>query len=780
MSEPTPQFKPSDEQRAVIETNEDRFMVVAAAGAGKTRVLVERYLRCVRDFGLEPEQILTITFTKKAAAEMKDRIVTALRNAKEFDKAQAAETGPIQTIHSLCERLLRENSLEAGLDPKFTILSNGQTGRLVVDCVREALTIDLADYPEAEALITSLAGKGRYGDKRSPYGLLESAVEQVLRELRGAGVSREEVMDLHRSPHSIRNYWKNLIFSVLDPKVRAEVHLEGSGEFVEQIKAGYKASGQRVPAWCREKALPEVEAQALLHTCGLMQLVGQAWWRLVREMDRLQALDFTELEARAVRLMQTSEVTRDRVRDQYRVLMVDEAQDVNPVQYRLLENLGIEKEMFVGDVQQSIYGFRLADVDLFRRRMLNRPVYRLSRNFRSDPGILAFVDGVFRQQWANEYRPMIEQPATLDLEETKPTACTGIELWKQAVNDSNATAKYLLEVHEEGNRWGDICVLVRDGGGARELERGLKLNDIPYRLAGGSEQYFTRLEVRDLANALRAVADPYDDFALLACLRSPVVGISLDAVAELGLHLPVVDHLDLMDDRFPEDRDKVREFRLWFDPLKKYADRLSAWEVLSELLAKSHFFAALAKRHNAAQLLANARKLLVLAAQEPELGPLEYADRIHEVQAIRHEEGDAPADAEDADVVTIMTIHKAKGLEFPIIVLPQTGKKLARLPRELIVDGRLRTAVTKFGRTPSVMYKFLADLQKTRAVEEEIRVLYVALTRAKKRLCICLFPRDQQDTVSRRINDALGSSQIYGYRERSEDSSNEESMRLPK
>ena len=109
---------PTEEQRLVIESPAKQFMVTASAGAGKTFVLVERYLWMIEQLGFEPHEILTITFTRKAAAEMKERIVGRLRSMGQFDRAQIAETGPIQTIHSFCERLLRENSLAAGIDPK--------------------------------------------------------------------------------------------------------------------------------------------------------------------------------------------------------------------------------------------------------------------------------------------------------------------------------------------------------------------------------------------------------------------------------------------------------------------------------------------------------------------------------------------------------------------------------------------------------------------------------------------------------------------------------------
>jgi ATP-dependent exoDNAse (exonuclease V) beta subunit len=441
---------------------------------------------------------------------------------------------------------------------------------------------------------------------------------------------------------------------------------------------------------------------------------------------------------------------------QYKVAMVDESQDVNPMQYNLLQAMGLTRVMMVGDVQQSIYGFRQADVELFRNRAAEVGARRLSKNYRSSPGILNFVDLVFANLWGADYVPMNLKTGPMDFEDTSRPTFEGIELWHQAAQDTNATATYIQELLDEGIPHGDIAVLVRDGPGAVKMKEGLDGVAIPCRIAGGSERFYTRLEVRDLSNALRAVADPYDDFALLACLRGPMVGLSMDSIVLLGTESPVVERLETFIPPLVEDEPRLRAFLRWYMPLKNYADRLSAWEVLAELFAKSEYLPALARRPNAEQLLANARKLLTLATKEPELGPLEYAERIREIQDLRHKEGDAPAGEEDANVVTIMTIHKAKGLEFPVVVLPQTDRRLASNAPEVIVEPRKGLVATKFGRGQCLMHKYLADLRKQRAVEEELRVLYVGLTRPRQRLCIVLYPNTSKETVSKRLKAILG------------------------
>lgn len=757
----------SSEQEAVVCATDRRFTVVASAGAGKTFVLVERYLRHVVTDGIKPDEILTITFTKKAAAEMKRRIVTRLRNQGLNHEAQVAETGPIQTIHSFCERLLRENSLEAGLDPSFDIMTESQSTRLVSACVREALASSLDEEPQAEGLITFLAGKRPgFGENKSPYGILETAVESALRELRGSGYRREEIAPWYRTPRALREKWEEVLLrNVSDDTREAYQNLSG-GSMHERLQAAAKSAGERAPLWLKSKPDLEAEEEAVLQTCGLVQLACAAWWRLDREMNAEQSLDFTALEERAVRLLERSTVTCERLQRQIKVVMVDEAQDLNPMQYRLLHRLGAQREMLVGDAQQSIYGFRQADVEHFDRRQKQEKVLPLSRNYRSDAGVLEFVDFVFGGLWATTYKPMSETGAPMDLDAPTGRQFSGIEIWKQAANDSDATATYIRELIEEGVSKRDIAVLVRDGGGAQAMETGLKGVGIPCRVAGGTERFYTRLEVRDLSNALRAVADPYDDFSLLAALRSPLVGLSLDTIILLGREPAVVERLDTFESPVEDDTAKLDAFIEWYKPLRAIADRLSAWEVLSEIFAKSNLLPALARREQPDQLLANVRKLLSLATQEPELGPLEYAERIREIQDLRHKEGDAPADEENADLVTIMTIHKAKGLEYPVVILPQTDKRLTGNARELVAEPRWGMLATKFGKGQCLMHKFLTERKKQRDEAEELRVLYVALTRAKTRLCICLYPPRRDRTVSKMLQEILGDPPPPGIRVR--------------
>lgn len=732
-------ISPTPEQEAVIHAGDRSLVVLAAAGAGKTGTLVQRYLRHVSE-GVRPDQILTITFTRKAAAEMKRRIVEALMDQGRRDDAQIAETGPIQTIHGFCERLLRENSVDAGMDPEFDVLGESETSRLVDACIRRAIAEPTGECGYSEALISRLAGESEYGNT-SPHGRLEAAVKEALSSLRGSGASFEQIWEVYSDPSAIRFYWQRTLLESLEPEISEALQSVPAGESVfDRLRAAYKLAGIRMPRWVASKVDPKIDQEAADHACGLMQIVCSAWATLEQEMEKRQAIDFVALEAKAVRLLTESSTTSERVRRQYKIAMIDEAQDVNPVQYQLLGALGLETEMLVGDPQQSIYGFRQADVELFKERAKADSTKRLSKNWRSDDGILQFVDLLFGRLWP-DYVPMRAPSGPMDFDEFALPNCEGVEVWLQSDTDPFGVAMYVKELHATGVPLRDITILVRGLRYGITLQKSLVEMGVNARIAGGSEKFYTRLEIRDLANALVALADPYNDFALLATLRSPFCGLSLDSVALLAKTPHAIEALNDFVPPVEEDAEKIRHFLAWFQPISRYADRLPAWEVLSEVFAVSGYLEALARRRNADQLLANVRKLLSLASQEPELGPAEYAQRIREIQNLRHREGDAPAEDDRADMVTIMTIHKAKGLEFEVVIVPDMHYSIEPGRQTLEIEPRLAMVVPKFGKAGSPYHAWLADQRKQRQTDEEFRVLYVAMTRARKRLCVVAHPK---------------------------------------
>ena len=757
---------PTPEQRAIIDHPGEKLVVLAAAGAGKTAVLVERYLKYVRD-GFAPDEILTITFTKKAAAEMKRRIVANLRDEGRLHEAQVAETGPIQTIHSFCERLLRENALEAGIDPSFEIISDVESSRQQDFAIRSAISSDDLP-PEAERLIAFLAGKMRYGNS-SPYGEIEASISSVLDGLRGSGIEPTFLEETLADPVRFRQYIDRQILDEQTPEVKAGVRLAPGDHLHAALQQAYRDLQLRPQSPISKRLDREIDELVVLHTSGLLQLCQRAWMTLEQNLYSNHKLDFNALEARAITLLETSIITRDRVGQQYKIIMVDEAQDVNPLQDRLISLMNIERELIVGDPQQSIYGFRLADPERFRERAKMGQSLPISVNQRCSAGVIQTVDDVFGNLW-REYHAMRPPPKPMDFENNTKPDHEGVEVWLQQVENLDELANHLLAARAESYfSWSDVAALVRKTKFAVRLKEVFDRHEIPCRIAGGSENFYTRLEIRDVANTLRSLGNPYDDYALLAMLRSPVVGLSLDSISLLAQKKPVVDSLATLHPTVAEDAARIERFLTWFTPLREIADRIPAWELLGQFLATSDYLASLASRRNGSQQIANVRKLLRLAASEPELTSLDYAEQIREIQILRHREGDAPTDDEAEPKVTITTVHKAKGLEWPVVLIPEVHERLTVNPGAVEVDARRHLTVAKFTPKSSFYHDWIASKRHERDAAEEERLLYVAMTRARERLFLVAHNAANPNSMARKLASALGITSLTpsGFRTRS-------------
>ncbi len=707
----------SEEQRQVVEACRSKLVVRAAAGSGKTRVLVERFLRFVLEAGLDADRILTITFTKRAAAEMKSRIVRRLTELGRTDQAQLAETGPISTIHGFCERLLRENAAAAGIDPDFEVQEGFERRRLLRELAEGAVLESLQTDDGLQGLLERLLEMHPHRSEREAVEEIAQWVREAFDSLRGTGVDAEALEAACEDPARwLRDLWEGWAS-----------HADGGPDYGSILDRLRRTPGCRLNSRSPEHAAGE-DRTAAESSCVLGRLVAQVWRSYDAELVARGWLDFAALEAGALNLLERSPSVQARCRETYPVVLVDEAQDLNPVQYRLLELLSCGEEMLVGDEQQSIYGFRQADKTLFERHAEKHNALPLSRNFRSRESILRYVDDLFADDWSNRGRM---SPA----ETGEAAPYDAVEVLLFAERGWGPLVRRVRELTEEGCRLGDIAVLARRRWQAAEIHRALRQAGLQARLFGESEDYYTRLEIRDMANALRALVDPSDRLSFLAFLRGPLVGLSLDSVASIALDgLP--EDWRSWEPPVEEDREAWHRFLEWFSELASFADRLSAWEALKELFARSGCLERFAEFHGPWQTLMNVRKLLRLAAETPEQGPWEFASQIREIERMRHAEGEAPVSDEDDDEVRVMTIHKAKGLEFPVVFVVGLDEK-PRSPGPLVVDRRAGRLVLSLRTNQAPCWvKTVAAIQG-RDREEELRVLYVALTRAKDRLVLC-------------------------------------------
>ena len=715
---------PTDEQIAIINQNEGSTVVVASAGSGKTFVVVERYLRLVREFKVRPSQILTITFTNKAAAEMKRRIVDRLFQNELFEQAQEAETGPIQTIHSFYEKLLRENSVDAGMDPKFELSAGGESDRLKRDAVRQVINIAEDDENELIGLfVKATVGKSEYG-QIGAYEKLESETIRILNSFRSSGHEPTFFEDLYASGAAyLEITHKELIRRLPEYMQVAIVEQPGSDWRRIAYQEAGKIRGEKTKfAWLKESQDHELEAANL--TCGLAQIALRSWALYERLLSERRLVDFDGLESRAVRLIESSPQVRQRVSKQFLHVIVDESQDLNRNQFRLFDAINSTSKMLVGDGKQSIYAFRNADVETFNKRA-GRDFLKLSTNFRSKKSILNMVDVVFSQAFGDSYFASTTSESfesVLDYEHVERLHLSSKTNWSEL-------ADFVAQQRVDGVNLNSICILIRRHKDAEAIETALKRRGIGVRMNAGQSQFFARSEVRDLVNSLLAVSSKNNYFAWLATLRSPIVGLSLDSIVLLA---KPENQLALN----PDEQAKLDRFQSWFVDLRAQVDHIPASEVLSKIINKSDLFINLLGLPEGRRRIENVRKLLLLAIQSPELSAREFSELIRNIERLRHDEGDAATTDESEELVTLMTIHKAKGLEWETVIIADGMDHKPPPINSPIFDAETGwVGYWQKGRS-TYAAEFLRHQKSGKEKEELKRLQYVALTRAKHRLIL--------------------------------------------
>jgi len=801
------------------------------------------------------ENILVITFTEKATKEMKQRIVTELNRHHLIAERRQVETAYISTIHGFCSRLLQENPFEAGVDPEFRVLDEKQSRQLLRQAFEQVTT---RAYAQGDTAIVALLEAGQterqYGDTGEPLQALAEGVETVLSKLRGAGRSRRE-LEQHwlAGPEYTLLASENPIWAVLAPLIRelqavretleaalphalgtSKLLLEpvlaaargteddhaGLEETLTHLEGAHKALTHQRPRlggtrqemelaqiFGRLKALfdgvqilflqtagkEEERARLCYHLWGLALAVWEAY-------DAAKAargsLDNDDLQAEGVRLLESSPTVRDRYRRQFRHLMVDEFQDTNALQLRLLELLHVNANIqetsvsqnflfIVGDVQQSIYAFRSADPSLFRgleRRYREEGVgthVQLAANFRSRPEILQVVAKVFGEAWRQEETPFVPltQGAGFD---PKPTPSLELLLTEGVYRRDYVTLEAealaarierLVEDRElnitaetDGRRgepvaYRDIAVLFRALTDIQKYEEAFARRGLPCFVVGGGRGYYARPEIRDLVNVLTVLETPMNDVALAATLRSPFVGADMDTLTRLarlaqteegegstatsgrkydGALYPALYRLE-EDPAFPPiEAAKLKQFVEILDRLRAQEDRLPVGHLLERLISQTLYDTRLLCRPNGRRRLANVRKLLQMANSDWTMGIREFIYRVRDMERLTAREGDAPTEEEAADVVKFLTIHSAKGLEFPVVALADLSRNLVIPERGLFVcDPQTFAIGTRIGGEPNLAYRAIAQQREEADKKEYDRLLYVAMTRAREHLILC-------------------------------------------
>lgn len=804
------------QQRLAITTIDKNVAVSAGAGSGKTRVLVERFLYILQQGALNPAQavqaadILAITFTRKAAAEMKGRVRRALAAHLDTDvdgfwrkQLQALEQAQIATIHSLCSRILRENPVEAQLDPNFVVAEEFQGSEFVDQCVQRYLRQGLAQgsghlrrllaaygfagfcrqlqtiWPKVPDILAEGDLSAAYAADPSAQTQLREHLCQAVREL------AEEREELTKAGTQGRLRLERL-YSMLE-QVLEGIHQEPA-DFapLEEALSGLTAAGKVKEPLNFVKGLWSRLAQQQLNAAALP--LAQAWQQALTELQEyLQAqkqeqdlLTFDDLELLAVQLLSQNEQVRHKYQQRFRYIMVDEFQDTNDRQRQLIyllcgedkDKLQGNKLFIVGDPKQSIYRFRGADVSVFARvrqeiAQSGGSYLTLTQNFRSVNKVLEACNTAFAPLLGTDssrdvfFEPLEAnregdlQPMLLQVLFDKETAAAKRQL------EAEALAQKLRQLHEQGIPYEEMAVLLRAMTHCDTLTAALQRQGVPYLVVDG-KGFYERQEVLDLLNLLTVLHNRYRSLELAGVLRSPYFGLDDATLTQLFLAgVPCLwDALQQADAAAfaPEQGALVQRAAQVLQTLRSVAQLAALpelWQQLWQLLAVD---AVLPLQEHGAAKLANAQKLRRLAqeycaAQRASLGAwLEYTQRVRAAEA-----RETAANLNNAAAVSIMTIHKSKGLEFKAVFLPMldTGvhgntDEIAFLPgvglgiKAPAADGSLQA---------TGLLESIKERDKELEQAERVRQLYVGMTRAEN--ILVMSGAVQEDKVDKQADKEL-------------------------
>jgi ATP-dependent exoDNAse (exonuclease V) beta subunit len=804
----------SDEEarHRIRESLDESLIVEASAGTGKTTELVHRIVAVLKAGRTTIDRIAAVTFTHKAAGDLKLRLREELDKARQQtalpaleDALKYFEEASIGTIHSFCAQLLRERPVEAGVDPAFEELSEQESNRLYQRSFRAWLERRLGEpSPGLRRAFARLAWRDSWDDS-PPIEQLQWAGRKLVewRDYpapwrREPFAREEEIATLMRMARELaelssrpRRVTDNLYIALQPVRLMVQSPGPHDADSLESqlLKLGRdlrrdsrKGSGGEYGGAVsredllqrREELLRWIEEFRRRADADLAAQLREEMSGLVEEYDqrkrRQGKLDFVDLLVFARDLVRDQALVREHLQRRFTHLFIDEFQDTDPLQAEILLLLAAHdpaesdwlkvtptpgKLFLVGDPKQSIYKFRRADIVLYRQirdALVERGagLVSLRKSFRSVPNIQQFVNAAFETEMDGDghaewfplerFRPEIEgRHSVIALPVPRPYKS---RLSKEAVNRClpDAIAAFIAWLVNESG-WGykarDIAVLFRrrTQGGVdltRDYARALEARRVDHLLAG-SKSFHHREEVETLRAALTAIEWPDDELSVFAALKGSLFAIAdetllvhkhrhgrLHPFRREGAEPPVSEALDIL-----ADLHRKRNYR-------PFAATVNA------LLEATRAHAGFLLRPGGNQILANVARVADLARTHETTGGVSFRGFVEELsaQAEKEEASEAPVLEEDSDGVRLMTVHGAKGLEFPVVILADLTANLCAREPDHFVDGAQRLSATRLLRcAPLELLDHEAD-EAIRERAEGVRVAYVAATRARDLLVV--------------------------------------------
>ena len=841
--------------------------VTAGAGSGKTRILVERYLKIVQQNPKNVKRTLAFTFTNKAAGEMQERVASTVNERLSVENdpetrrkllqiRDQLNSAAISTIHAFCARILREFPFEAGLSPDFNEIDEMQQLNLQQEAIRTSFEkinqIAEEDKKKQWFYLFSRLSRDAVKDMliaamTAPWDMTliidkwektgeEGFIDQLNRDWLNLALSligEQDINKFIRLIRSVLNIDNVIVKNEKGDRTKAMLidtleNLAGDNpdhqKYASLIKlfdllttaigksysnaaqlGGQKSwSKQSIDQLVELSQLSESPAQLLIENpIGLCASENdRIWFRLFKifiilyketsaiykQLKQDKGLvDFEDLQVLVLKLLNEHERIKIELQHRFDHILVDEFQDTNGLQWEIIMQLAKEKgslakdKIFVvGDPKQSIYGFRNADIRIFRtvKKLFARQhalpdeedfegnvVFQDS--FRFLPGLNAFINFIFGNILKEDknnpfevgYHPLISKRELKDQgrvelallepgeDRIRAEAAYLADRIQKLIQNNTPCFHWLDEEKEEPACYGDIAILLRSRTHLLEVEQALRKKNIPFKTAGGIG-YWQQQEIYDFNYLLRFISNPLDDFALISVLRSKMFMITDSALFLLSQEQGRTywDRLqgELTEKGYSDDeRQTLRQSR---DLIKKWLslrERINLADLLDRIISDLHYRTILAAQLNGEQLVANLEKLIQIAQNfdASGLGGLQaFQDNINTIINREMREGEAQIAIEDRESVKIMTIHAAKGLQFPMVMVPFLNEKhegrfiSVYMDNELGLVTKLNSGIIKQAGDDHVLLNLIKFRQRQKDLAEAKRLFYVAVSRASNYL----------------------------------------------
>lgn len=831
------------ESRELIRRGLDESLLVeAAAGTGKTSELVGRIVAVLREGRTTVDRIVAVTFTRKAAGELKIRLrqeldvsrhkASSATEAGNLERAVAhLEEARIGTIHSFCAELLRERPVEARVDPAFQELAEDEAPRLFERVFRSWIEEKLADPPPGLRRALSRSMTRRDTEEGSPLERIRDAGWSLAEWRDFAASWRREAFDRDGIVDALVGWVRELVelsqrcanakdelYQALRPardlltwiergeRERPRDYDQLEGLLIQLFKSlksdKRKGKGTFAGGLPREQVisardklvatLEEFQRQADADLAALLQSeLRELVERHEDQKRRVGALDFVDLLIRVRDLIRGNRSVREYFQERFTHIFVDEFQDTDPLQAEIILLLSADdaeqadwhhvrpvpgKLFVVGDPKQSIYRFRRADVLLYQeiKQVLLQGGVRLahlSRSFRSVRPIQELVNAAFEQDMngdpvsgqpeyvpLQEFRPAIDsQPCVVVLPPPRPYGKREVANFAIDACLPDAVATFLHWLIE-GSGWKvgdsenpgqflpvsprDVCILFRrfvtyGRDVTHDYTRAMEARGIPHVLVG-ARSFHQREEVETLRAALTAVEWPDDELSVFATLKGSLFAMPDHLLLRFRHEVGKLHPFRKVPEQLEADLKPVEEALGVLAELHRRRNRRAVVETVGELLRVTRAHAGFALRPSGQQVLANVQRVMDLARRFELGGGISFRGFVEqlELEADRPNSNESRVVEEWVDGVRLMTVHGAKGLEFPVVILADLTCKLAHAEPDKFVDAKQGLAAMKLlGYAPWDLLDHAVEEQQ-RDLAEGVRVAYVATTRARDLLVV--------------------------------------------